>query len=111
MSKDEENLDDIVKNVDFNETTELGEITKEFSENKPSSSNLSDDEMRLTWRAKAILNRLSPKSVRIIDDFIDMKRSVGGWNTGKKVEAITGVQQQRAGFGSQFMEKMFSPKQ
>ena len=109
--QDEENLDDILKNVDLSEKTEFGEITKEFSENKPSSSNLTEDEFRLTWRAKSILRRLSPKSVLIIEDFIDGKRSVHGWNTGQKVQAITGVQQQRSGFGSQFMEKMFQRKE
>lgn len=111
LVSDEETLDGILKNVDMNETTELGEVTKEFSENKPSSSNLSDDEFRLTWRAKSILRRLSPKSVIIIDDFVDGKRSVGGWNTEQKVAAITGVQQQRQGVMGKFMDKMFTPKQ
>ena len=110
QEEEEENLDDILKKVDLTEKTELGEVTKEFSQNRPSSSNLSDDEMRLTWRAKCILRRLSPKSVRIIDDFVDLKRSVKGWNTDQKVAAITGVQQQRAGFGGKIMETMFGQR-
>ena len=88
--------------------TELGEVTKEFGESKPSSSNLSADEFRLSWRGKNILKHMSPSSAKIIDDFIDMKRSVKGWNTDKKVEAIVGVQQQRSGQG--IMSKLFSPK-
>jgi len=91
---------------ELNDSSELGEVAKEFNKSTPSSSNLTKDEHILTWRATHILKRLSPKSVDIIRDFIDSKRSVGGWNTNKKVEAITGVQQQRSGNG--FVEKMLS---
>lgn len=93
----------------INERSELGEVTKEFGESKPSSSNLTSDEFRLAWRGKNILKHMSPKSALIIDEFIDMKRSVKGWNTEKKVEAIVGVQQQRSGQG--IMNKLFTPKQ
>ena len=106
----DDNLDELMQNIDLSEKTELGEVTKEFSENKPSSSNLSNDEFRLVWRAKSILKVLSPKSAGIIDDFVDMKRSVGGWNTHQKVSAITGIQQQRTGFGEKFAD-FFRPKQ
>jgi hypothetical protein len=92
----------------INEKTELGEVTKEFSENKPSASNLSSDEMRLVWRGQNILKHMSPKSAQIITEFIDLKRSVKGWNTDKKVEAIAGAQNQRSGNG--IMQKLFSPK-
>lgn len=91
----------------INESSELGEVTKEFSESKPSSSNLTSDEFRLVWRGKNILKHMSPKSAKIIDEFIDLKRSVKGWNTEKKVEAITGVQNQRSGG---MLSKMFSPR-
>lgn len=110
MKEDDENLDDVLQNVDLSEKTELGEVTREFSENRPSSSNLTSDEFRLVWRARSILRVLSPKSEAIITDFVDMKRSVDGWNTNRKVEAITGVQQQRTGFGQKFMD-MFRPQQ
>jgi len=104
-------LDEIMEKASQNltEKTEMGEVTKEFSESKPSSSNLTQDEFTLVWRAKNILKRLSPKSVSIIDEFIDMKRSVRGWNTEQKVKAITGIQEQRSGTG--LMNKFFQPKQ
>lgn len=101
-------LEELLANADLTEQTELGEVTKEFSENKPSSSNLSRDEHTLVWRGKSILREISPKSVIIIDDFIDGRRSVGGWNTNKKVEAITGVQNQRQG---NFLTNMFKPRE
>jgi len=104
------NLDDVLEKVDLSEKTELSEVAKEFGENKPGSSNLSSDEHKLVWRAKNILNRLSPSSKDIIDDYVDSKRSVGGWNVQKKVEAITGIQQQRQGWGGRMMEKMFGGK-
>ena len=106
----EENLDDVLRNVDLSEKTEMGEVVKEFSENKPSASNLTSDEFRLTWRAKSILRRLSPSSTIIIDDFVDGKRSVDGWNTSRKVEAITGIQQQRTGMMGRFIDA-FKPRQ
>lgn len=107
----DENLDAVLSKVDLSEKTELGEVSKEFSENRPSSSNLTSDEHKLVWRAKSILRRLSPTSLKIIDEYVDSKRSVNGWNTGQKVAAITGIQQQRQGFGGKIMEKLFTPKQ
>lgn len=100
LNKASENLSD---------KTELGEVTKEFSENKPSASNMTNDEMRLVWRGKNILKHMSPGAAEMIDEFIDLKRSVKGWNTDKKVEAIGGVQERRSGTG--FMNKLFGPKQ
>lgn len=107
----EEDLDDLMEraSANLNESTELGEISKDFKDNTPSSSNLTPDEFRLAWRGINILKRMSPSSVAIIEGFVDMKRSVGGWNTDRKVEAITGVQQQRS--GNSFMDKLFKPKQ
>lgn len=107
--KDTTDLEDLMKQAaaGITEKTEMAEVTKEFSENKPSSSNLTDTEQRLAWRGKSILKRVSPKSAAIIDDFVDTKRSVGGWNTNKKVEAISGMQNQRSGG---IMNKLFSPK-
>ena len=99
----EQSIDDAMDGLQ--ESTELGELAREFTKSHISSSNLSKDEHILTWRAKNILRRLSPKSVRIIDEFIDGKRSVGGWNTDKKVEAITGTMNQRSGNG--LMERFF----
>jgi len=91
---------------ELNETSELGEVAREFNNFSPSSSNFTKDEHTLLWRGKNILKRMSPSSVEILEDFMDSKRSVGGWNTLRKVEAITGVQQQRG--GGNFMEKMFA---
>jgi len=93
---------------DLNETSELGEVAREFNDFSVSSSNLAKDEHVLLWRGKNILKRMSPKSVDILEDFMDSKRSVGGWNTDKKVQAITGIQESRGGGG--FMEKMFANK-
>jgi len=90
----------------INERSELGEVTKEFNQNKPSASNLSADEMRLVWRGKNILKHMSPQSSMMIDEFIDLKRSVRGWNTDKKVQAIGGIQEQRSGQG--VMNKLFA---
>lgn len=106
----EEDLDDLMDraSANLNEKTELGEISKDFKDNIPSSSNLTPDEFRLTWRGINILRRMSPSSVAIIEGFVDMKRSVGGWNTDRKVEAITGVQQQRS--GNSFMDRLLKPK-
>ena len=107
----EENLDDLLKKADLTEKTELGEVTKEFSINKPSSSNLTEDEMKLLWRAESILEGLGAvDSLKILTRYIDLKRSVRGWNTEQKVAAITGVQQQRAGFGGKIMETMFGQR-
>ena len=105
-------LEDLMQRASegLSEKTELGEVTKEFSESKPSSSNLTPDEFRLAWRAKNILRKLSPSSEKMIDEFIDMKRSVGGWNTDKKVAALTGVQQQRAGIMDK-LSGLVTPKQ
>jgi len=112
QESEEKSLDEVLKGVDLSEKTEMGEVTKEFSLNKPSSSNLTDDEHKLTWRAKSILRRLSPKSMIIIEDYIDGKRSVDGWNTEKKVQAITGIQQQRSGgMLSNAWNKLMVPKQ
>lgn len=113
MTKEKDEQKDLEKIMNraaegLSETSELGEVTKEFGESKPSSSNLTSDEFRLVWRGKNILKHMSPKSAMIIDEFIDLKRSVKGWNTDKKVEAITGVQNQRSGNG--IMNKLFSPK-
>ena len=110
MNKEEPSLDEVLSKVDLSEKTELGEVTKEFSENKPSSSNLSSDEQKLIWRATGIYSRY-PKTLRMIKDYIDTKRSVKGWNTEMKVSAITGIQQQRTGgmLGG-FMNKMFAPR-
>ena len=88
MAKASESLD---------ETSELGELAREFNNFSPSSSNFTKDEHTLLWRGKNILKRMSPSSVEILDDFMDSKRSVGGWNTNQKVQAITGVQQIRGG--------------
>ena len=111
MTAEEPTLDEVLSKVDLSEKTELGEVTKEFSENKPSSSNLTGDEHKLTWRAKGIYSKY-PKTLKMISDYIDSKRSVKGWNTEMKVSAITGIQQQRTGgmLGG-FMNKMFTPKQ
>ncbi len=100
-------LDEIMS-ASLEEKTELGEVAKEFNTSTPSSSNLTNDEFRLVWRSKNILRKMSPNSVNIINEFVDMKRSVNGWNTNKKVEALTGIQQQRSGSG--FVEKLFKPK-
>lgn len=108
MTDKEENLEDAIKGVDLSEKTELGEVTKEFGENKPSSSNLTSDEHKLTWRAKGIYSKY-PKTLKLISDYIDSKRSVKGWNTEKKVEAIVGVKQDRG--GNNMLTKLFSPKQ
>ena len=111
MSDKEPTLDEVLSKVDLSEKTELGEVTKEFSENKPSSSNLTSDEQKLTWRAKGIYSKY-PKTLKMISDYIDLKRSVQGWNTQKKVEAITGIQQQRSGgMLSQAWNKMMTPRQ
>jgi len=88
------------------ESSELGELAREFDNFTPASSNFSKDEHTLLWRGKNILKRMSPSSVEILDDFMDSKRSVGGWNTAQKVSAITGVQQGRQ--GGSFMDKMFN---
>lgn len=109
--QDNKALESILNNPNALDKTELGEVSKEFGENKPSSSNLTPDEFRLAWRSKSILQRLSPKSEKIIDSFIDMKRSVQGWNTEKKVEAITGVHKQRQGMFSKISDALFKPKQ
>ena len=104
-----EGLEERMK-VNLSEGTEMGEVMKEFSEKKPSSSNLSSDEHKLTWRAKGIYGKMSPSAVRLIEDFVDSKRSVGGWNTTQKVAAITGIQQQRSGFGEK-LAGLFRPQQ
>ena len=107
----EKSLDDVLKGVDLSEKTEMGEVTKEFSENKPSSSNLTSDEHKLTWRAKGIYNKY-PKTLKMISDYVDSKRSVLGWNTTQKVAAITGIQQQRSGgMLSNAWNKMMTPRQ
>ena len=90
------------------ETSEMGEVAREFNTNHPSSSNLTKDEHTLSWRGKNMLKNISPTAVEIINDFLDSKRSVGGWNTDRKVEAITGIHQQRSGGG--IMEKLFANK-
>ena len=105
-----EDLDEIMEKATagLQESTELGEVAREFDKSTPSNSNLTQDEFRLTWRAENILKRLSPKSVEIIRGFVDQKRSVNGWNTNQKVQAITGVQQQRG--GNSMMDKLFGNK-
>ena len=90
------------------EHSELGEVTKEFNVNAPSASNLNIDEMRLVWRGKNILKHMSPSSAIIIDEFIDLKKSVRGWNTGQKVAAISGIRDSRAGGG--MMERLMGGK-
>ena len=67
MTAEEPTLDEVLSKVDLSEKTELGEVTKEFSENKPSSSNLTDDEHKLTWRAKGIYSKY-PKTLKMIND-------------------------------------------
>ena len=99
----EELMDEATRGLE--EKTELGEVAKEFNTFTPSSSNLGKDEHTLLWRGKNILKRMSPSSVSILDDFMNTKRSVGGWNTHQKVSAITGIQQQRQGGGMK--EKLF----
>jgi len=90
------------------ESSELGEVTKEFNVQSPSSSNLTIDEMRLVWRGKHILQHMSPSSASIIDAFIDLKKSVSGWNTNRKVDAISGIRDQRSGGG--MMERLMGGK-
>lgn len=108
----EQDLDSVLSGVDLSEKTEMGEVTKEFSLNKPSSSNLTSDEQKLIWRAKAIILALSPDNIGILDDYLDSKRSVQGWNTNQKVAAITGIQQQRSGgMLSNAWNKLMTPRQ
>jgi len=107
--KEEQTLDDMLARG-LGDQSEMGEVTKEFSENKPSSSNLTPDEFRLVWRGESILEELSPSSVKIVNRFVDMKRSVNGWNTDKKVQAITGIQEQRTGGMGQFMKGLLGPR-
>ena len=104
-----EDLENRMK-VDVSESSEMGEVVSEFSTNKPSSSNLTRDEHRLQWRAKGIFGKMSPSAVKLVDDFVDSKRSVDGWNTNQKVAAITGVQQQRNGIGER-LAGLFKPKE
>ena len=98
----EDLMDEATKGLE--DRSELGEVAKEFNNFTPASTNLNKDEHTLIWRGKNILKRMSPSSVCILDDFMNSKRSVGGWNTHQKVSAITGVQQQRNGGG--MMEKL-----
>ena len=110
INMNEDDLENLMDKASqgLGEQTELGEISRDFKENNPSSSNLTPDEFRLTWRGINILKRMSPSSTQIIEQFIDMKRSVNGWNTTQKVHAITGVQQQRG--GNAFID-FFKPKE
>jgi len=107
---DKEDLEELMKQATsgLTETTELGEVTKEFNRNTPSASNLTSDEMRLVWRGKNILKHMSPESAEMIDEFIDLKRSVKGWNTDKKVDAISGIREGRS--GGNMMNTLFGGK-
>lgn len=91
--------------------SDYGELGRQFDKNTPNSSNLTSDEQKLVWRANSILRRLSPKSMEIIKDFVDLKRSVNGWNTEKKVQALTGVSNNKQGVGGKFLDKLFTPRQ
>jgi len=106
---DETPLEDRMK-VNLNETTEMGEVVKEFSEDRPGSSNLTSDEHKLLWRAEGIYQKMSPSAVILLHKYRDGKRSVFGWNTSQKVAAITGIQQNRTGFGERFAN-LFRPQQ
>jgi hypothetical protein len=111
MSKELENLDDVLKGVDLSDKTEMGEVTKEFSENKPSSSNLTSDEQKIIWRLQFILGVVSPQNLKLINNYIDSRRSVAGWNTEMKVQAISGIQQQRSGgMLSNAWNKLMTPR-
>lgn len=102
-----ENLDEVISKVDLSEKTELGEVGKQFNENTPNSSNISQHQSILIWKTKSTLKGLGYQDLDFTDDFIALQKSVGGWNTEKKVEAITGIQKQR---GGGFMERLFAPK-
>ena len=84
----------------INEKTELGEVSKEFNENRWGSSNISRDEATLTWRGDEILREVSPESAAMVKRRLDILRSVKGWNTNMKVQAIGGVQERRSGLSS-----------
>lgn len=100
------------RSLDHAQKSELGEVAKEFGEGKPSNTNfISKDQFTLWWRGRSQLKKLSPKSVQILDDYADALRSVGGWNTEKKVEAFTGIQKTRTGFWDGLKERLLTKKE
>ena len=97
-------IDDEIKGMDLKEPTEYGEVAKEMFLNTPGRSNFTQDEMVLLFINKAMFKGLNMDDLSPVDDFIELKKSVGGWNVEMFVNGLSGINSVRTGGG--FMSRM-----
>jgi len=106
-AQDDDNLDDILKRANVNEKTEMGEVASELFANTPSRTNITQDEMTLLFVNKALFRGLGIAELSPVNDFIELKKSVGGWNVEQFVRSMGGLNEQRKGFLGTMKDKLF----
>ena len=113
----EEKLEGILGSIDLNEKTEMGEVADQLFRNTPSRSNISNDEFILLFINNAEFKGLGKRcpnfaALNPVNDFLEFKKSVGGWNVQMFVESAGGMQNSRAGgsIGGWFRDKLLTPK-
>lgn len=95
--------------VDLSEKTELQGVAHEVFLNKPSRSNITHFEASACFVCNVIFPTLGMGEKNPVNQFLDLKKSQGGWATHQFVSAAGGAQEMRAGAG--MMNKLFGKKE
>ena len=108
-----ENIDDKIEGMDLSEKTEMGDFADQIHKERPSGSNINDDEGSAVLICKTIFPLLGMKDNNIADTFMEVAKSRHGWATEKVVEGAGGIQNQRSGgsIGGWLKDRLFTPKQ
>lgn len=108
MNKDR--LESILQKLDINDKTETGEMALELFKNTAGRTNITQDEMVLLFINKAMFRGLGLDDLSPVDDFLELKKSVGGFAVQKFVEGVGGMANMRAGgsVGGWMRDRLFS---
>lgn len=95
--EDEKDLDDMLRNMDLSEKTELGEVAQNIFHPGAGRTNLTDDEIALCLINDLVFKGLNMDDLNPVDKFIELKKSKQGWSVNKMVESVSGLAQVRSG--------------
>ena len=110
-SLDDENLDDVLRNTDLSEKTEMGDFADQIHKPRQSGSNITLDESSNIIICKVVFPVIGMRN-NIADIFMEVAKSRQGWATEKVVQGAGGIQNQRSGgsIGGWLKDRMLTPK-
>lgn len=109
---DDLSIEEKLDGIDLSEKTEMGDFANQIHMQRPSGSNITDDEASAAFTCNIVFPVIGLSNRNPVSTFLELSKSRKGWATEKVVQGAGGIQNVRSGgsIGGWLKDRLFTPK-